>query len=116
MSAATYNILAEQGATFALSLLYTDVAGDPIDLTGYTAEMHVRLKASTVSTITELSTGDSTITLGGAAGTILLAIDAATTETFTAGKYVYDLELYNGAITTRLIEGTFTIKAEVTRI
>jgi hypothetical protein len=116
MSAATYNILAEQGATFALSLLYTDTAGDPIDLTTYTAEMHVRLKASTVSTITELSSGDSTITLGGAAGTILLAIDAATTETFTAGKYVYDLELYNGAVVTRLIEGTFTIKAEVTRI
>lgn len=116
MSAATYNILAEQGATFALNLLYNDSAGDPIDLTTYTAAMHVRLKASTVTTVLELSTGDSTITLGGAAGTILLAIDAATMETFTAGKYVYDLELYNGAITTRLIEGTFTIKAEVTRI
>lgn len=116
MSAATYNILAEQGATFALNLLYNDTAGDPIDLTTCTAAMQVRLKASTVSTITELSSGDSTITLGGAAGTILLAIDAATMETFAAGKYVYDLELYNGAITTRLIEGTFTIKAEVTRI
>jgi hypothetical protein len=116
MSAATYNILAEQGATFALSLLYNDTAGDPIDLTGYTAAMHVRLKASTVSTITELSSGDSTITLGGAAGTILLAIDAATTETFTGGKYVYDLELYNGAIVTRLIQGSFTVSAEVTRI
>jgi len=116
MSAATYNILAEQGATFVLTLLYTDVAGDPIDLTTYTAAMQVRLKAATVTTILELNTGDSSITLGGAAGTILLAIDAATMVGLPAGKYVYDLELYNGAITTRLIQGSFTISAEVTRI
>ena len=116
MAAGTYNILAEQGATFTRTILYTDSAGDPIDLTGYTAAMQVRLKASTVSTITELSTGDSTITLGGAAGTIIMNLDAATMVGLTAGKYVYDLELYNGAVVTRLIEGSFTIKAEVTRV
>jgi hypothetical protein len=116
MSAATYNILAEQGATFALNLLYTDVAGDPIDLTGYTAEMMVRPKASSATVILVLSTVGTFIVLGGAAGTILLTVDAASMEDLPAGKYVYDLELYNGAITTRLIEGTFTIKAEVTRI
>ena len=80
MPAGTYNILAEQGATFTRTILYTDSAGDPIDLTGFTAAMHIRLKASTVSTITELSTGDSTLVLGGADGTIVMDLDAATME------------------------------------
>ena len=116
MSAATYNILAEQGATFTRSMLYTDIAGAPIDLTGYTATMQVRLKASSPTVIIELSTTNSKLTLGGTAGTIVQSIDAATMITLAAGKYVYDLELYNGAITTRLIQGSFTISAEVTRI
>ena len=44
-----------------------------------------------------------------------LLVDAATTEALTPGKYFYDLELYTGATVIRLIEGSFTVKAEVTR-
>jgi hypothetical protein len=33
----------------------------------------------------------------------------------SAGDYVYDLELINGATVTRLVQGTFTVNAEVTR-
>jgi hypothetical protein len=29
--------------------------------------------------------------------------------------YVYDLELVSGGVVTRLIQGTFTVNAEVTR-
>jgi hypothetical protein len=36
-------------------------------------------------------------------------------EAIAPGKYYYDLELYNGSTVIRLIEGTFTVKAEVTR-
>lgn len=116
MSAGTYNILAEQGATFTRSILYTDAASAPIDLTGHTAAMQVRSTASSGTVILALTTENSRLTLGGAAGTILLSIDAATMVGLPAGKYVYDLELYNGAIVTRLIQGSFTISAEVTRI
>lgn len=115
MSAGTYNILAEQGATFIRTVLYTDSAGDPIDLTGFTAAMQVRSTASSGTVILALTTENSRLTLGGAAGTIDVLVSAADMTALTPGKYVYDLELYNGAEVTRLIEGSFTVKAEVTR-
>lgn len=115
MSAGTYNILAEQGATFIRTVLYTDSAGDPIDLTGFTAAMQIRSTASSGTVILELTTENTRITLGDAAGTVILSINASTMISFTPGKFVYDLELYNGAEVTRLIEGSFTVKAEVTR-
>lgn len=116
MPAATYNINAEQGATFLQTVLYTDAADAPIDLTSYTACMHVRDGVANASTIVTLTTENGRITLGGAAGTIELTITAADMTDLVAGKYVYDLELYGpDDLIIRLIEGKFTIKAEVTR-
>jgi len=115
MAAKTYNISAEQGATFERSILYTDIAGTPIDLTGFTAAMQVRDKAETSVFVLELTTGNSMIALGGALGTIVLTVAAANMINVPAGRFVYDLELYDGANTKRLIEGSFNVKAEVTR-
>jgi microcompartment protein CcmL/EutN len=49
-------------------------------------------------------------------GTVRLKVDAATTAALTAGDYVYDLEITapNGDVT-RLVEGKFKVKPEVTR-
>ena len=116
MPAGTYNFLAEQGATLARTILYTDADEVETDLTGFTAAMQVRPTAASATVILELTTENSRITLGGAAGTVDLLVDAATTEALTPGKYFYDLELYTGSTVIRLIEGTFTVKAEVTRI
>jgi len=115
MAAQTYNISAEQGATLVRSILYTNIAGTPIDLTGFTAAMQVRDKAETSAFVLELTTGNSMIALGGALGTIVLTVTASDMINVPAGRFVYDLELYNGAITKRLIEGNFNVKAEVTR-
>jgi hypothetical protein len=116
MPAATYNIIAEQGATFSQTILYTDASETPIDLTNYTAEMHVRTAVASAGTIIELSTGDSSIILDGVNGTIELAITATDMSDLAAGKYFYDLELYGeNDLIVRLIEGRFTVKAEVTR-
>jgi hypothetical protein len=116
MPAATYNIIAEQGATFSQTILYTDASETPIDLTNYTAEMHVRTTVASASTIIELSTSDSSIILDGVNGTIELAITATAMSDIPAAKYYYDLELYGeNDLIVRLIEGRFTVKAEVTR-
>jgi hypothetical protein len=78
--------------------------------------MHVRTAASAPTTIVELTTENSRITLGGAAGTITLTISSADTTVLTPGKYVYDLELVSGGgVVSRIIEGNFVVKAEVTR-
>ena len=111
--AGTYNIICDQGATFQRQITWNDTNGDPVDLTGYTARMQVRPTTDSTTLTLELTTGNNRITLGGAAGTIELLV-AASVMTM-AGDFVYDLELVSGTIVTRLVEGFFTVRAEVTR-
>lgn len=114
--AGLYNITCDQGATFSRTLTWTNSAKTPYNLTGYTARMHVRETVASASTIVELTTANSRISLGGAAGTVTLTISAADTANLTPGKYVYDLELVSGGgVVSRIIEGNFVVKAEVTR-
>lgn len=114
--AGLYNITCDQGATFSRTLTWTDPAKNPRNLTGYTARMHVRTTADATTTLIELTTANSRISLGGTAGTITLTISATDTAALTPGKYVYDLELVSGGgVVDRLIEGNFVVKAEVTR-
>jgi len=115
MPAGTYNFLAEQGATLERTILYTDADEVETDLTGFTAAMQVRPTVGSATVILELTTENSRLTLGGAAGTIDVLVSAADMTVLTPGKYFYDLELYTGSIVIRLIEGTFVVKAEVTR-
>lgn len=111
-----YNISCDQGATFSRSITWTDSARKPYNLTGYTARMHVRSTVTSNTTAITLTTENSRIALGGAAGTVTLTIAATDTAGLTAGLYVYDLELVSSAnVVTRLIEGNFNVKAEVTR-
>lgn len=112
---ATLNLTFPQGATWSLALTWNDDGGDPINLTGYTARMHVRKSYDAATTVVALTSG-SGITLGGAAGTITLSVSATTTGGVPASTYVYDLELESGGgQVTRLVEGTLTVTPEVTR-
>ena len=115
MSATTYDILIEQGATYSQVITYKE-SGVAINLNGYTARMQVRATLESASTLVELTTANSRIALGGAAGTITLTISATDTEALTAGRGVYDLELVSGSgIVTRLLQGVATISRNVTR-
>ena len=105
----------EQGATFSWVFTLKDNNGVVVDLTGYTARMHVRVTAATASTIIELTTANSRIVLGGTDGTITLALTATETAALTAGSYVYDLELLSGSSVQRLLEGDFVVTSEVTK-
>jgi hypothetical protein len=107
-------ILIEQGATWEAVLTWK-INGTPVNLTGYSARMQARESHEATTTVISLASG-SGITLGGALGTIALAMSAAATALLTAGKYVYDLELVSaGGEVTRLVEGTLIVTAEVTR-
>ena len=115
MAATTYDILIEQGATYSQVVTYKE-SGAAVNLTGYTARMQVRATLESASTLVELTTANSRIALGGAAGTITLTISATDTEALTAGRGVYDLELVSGSgIVTRLLQGVATISRNVTR-
>lgn len=111
------NLECYQGASFDYSLTW-QTGGAAVNLTGYSARMQVRDTHDGSTAIVSLTSG-SGITLGGTAGTILLAMNATTTAALDgtpSGQYVYDLELESGAgYVTRLVEGMFTIHPEVTR-
>ena len=111
----TYDINVEQGATFSLQITYKDPSNQPINLTGYTARMDVRTKVKATTETIELTTENGRIALGGVLGTVTLSLTAAETAAIASGKYVYDLELVNGAAVIRLIEGSFIVSPEVTR-
>jgi hypothetical protein len=113
--AGTYNILADQGATFTRVITWTNSAGSPVNLTGYTARMSLRTTYTDTTVALSLTTENGRITLGGALGTITLNVDAATMATLAAKSYVYDLELVNGVNVTRLLQGSFANSPEVTR-
>ena len=110
-----------QGATFDQTLFYeTGEPSTPVNLAGYTAKMHIRSKPESKAVILELSTqaGNNRITLnyGSQNGAIRLFISATdTAQLSVCDKAVYDLELYNGSVTTRILQGNVIISPEVTR-
>ena len=109
------NLTLSQGATWNVSMTYTNADGDPIDLTTYSARMQARTSYEAANAILDLSDGDGII-LGGTAGGVTISVSAGTTATIPAAQYVYDLELVSASNeVTRLIEGTLIVTPEVTR-
>jgi len=108
------NLTFPQGATWDLSITYTDGDGDPIDLTDYSARMQVRQSYTSTDTVLDLTDG-SGITLGGTAGTIDVQVGATATAGVAALQYVYDLEVEESSVVTRVVQGSLTVTPEVTR-
>ena len=115
MVATNLNLTIEQGATFTYQLIWKDEDSNPIDLTGYTAEMQVRQPLDSSTKLLELTTSNGGITLGSTAGTVNLLYEAGSTALLTFDKAVYDLELTSGTEITRLVSGQITNSKEVTR-
>jgi len=115
MAAGNYTFFAEQGATLERVITYTDSLDAIINITSYTAKMQVRTTAASATVILEL-TDTAGITINGSAGTLTLLVSASTMSAIAANTYVYDLEITAPSTkVTRLIEGKFIVKAEVTR-
>jgi len=109
-----YNFNIDQGATFTTSILYKDSEGAAVNLTGYGARMQIRRNIADTEYVLSL-TDSSGLTITANEGKIGILITAAQTTLIPAGGYFYDLEIYAGAVVTRLIEGKALVSAEVTR-
>lgn len=117
MTAGIYNLTIEQGANFSRTITWLDADGIELDLSDYMARAQFRTSHTASTTVFELTTENSGIVLGGAAGTIALVSSAASTAVLTAPSYgVWDLELIDASgNVTRLLEGRYSITPEVTR-
>ena len=110
-----YNIVADQAATYELAITWLDPSGNPVNLTGYSARMQVRLGYAEPNAVIDISSDTSNIVLGGTAGTIHITVPAVDMGFLKAPQtYVYDLRLQNGPTVTRLIEGAFQVVPAVT--
>ena len=109
---AKYNLICEQATTF--NLQFTIQTGSTLwNLTGYTATMTIRPFVGANTTTLVLTDGDG-ITLGGAAGTVIVNIDSSVTANLSPSRYSYDFVLDSGTVVTRILEGKFTVTGGVT--
>ena len=111
MTAGKYNVKIECGATFSKTVVWNRNDA-PVNLTTYTARMHIRPCAGSSILLLSLTTENGRISLN-ASGQILLTIAASVTETLEPGFYFYDLELVNSDVVTRLLEGSAEVIGEV---
>jgi hypothetical protein len=106
-----------QGATFS-KVIKLSAAGVPMNITGYTFRMQVRQSKSPTSPIlVELTTANNGIITTNPAtlGEITLLLSATATASLNFPSSFYDLEMVNGSVVTRLIEGSITLSKEVTQ-
>lgn len=116
MSAGFYHFIIEQGATFKHTLTLKDSADALINLTGYSAEMDLRKNQDDTTEVATLTVANNRLTLGGAAGTVVLQISATDTTNLAPGDGVYDFELTDSnGVVDRILEGTYSIRGNVSR-
>lgn len=141
MASAYYDINAQQNSTFNFHLEYYDDNGNPINLSGYTARLHVR--PSTGSSVKYLDISTSGVTGGGLTGEwtgtggisgsggiylntgetggagfvggMLITADATTMGNVRAGSWKYSLDLTLGVTTEELMNGQFVVSPKATR-
>jgi len=98
----------DQGTNFSSEIELNNQDGDPLDVTNMTARGQIR-KHYTSSIATDF-------TCDLANGMLIISLSAEQTQTLLAGRYVYDIELVDGANNVhRLFEGVVTVTPEVTR-
>lgn len=108
--AGSYNIVAEQGATFYFNFR-VEIGGVPWNLGDYSLRMQVR--ESTVSSTTLLNITEADLTTDGH---VSIQVPATTMNNIPEGRWVYDLELESSTgEVTRLLEGRFIVSPQVTQ-
>jgi hypothetical protein len=133
MASGKYSFIVEQGATTDFQIVYKDSDGVAVDLSGYTAAMQLRdskggstlyttLTSSLGDTYTKtsgsafLSLSGSNLTTDQVSGSIGVYIGHGVTNDFSFNEAYYDIEITNGQIRTRLLEGAIKLTKQVTTV
>ncbi|MDO9711038.1 hypothetical protein [Paracraurococcus lichenis] len=113
-----YDLTIIQGDTFTWQGKICDEENEvltPVDLTGYTAAMHIRHRITDAVPLITLTTENGRIILGGTEGTITLMIADEDTATLPPCRAVYDLKLAVSGGVFRFMGGACFIEGSVTR-
>lgn len=104
------HLVIDQGTTYSTDLNLTDDNGDPLNLSGYTANSLIK-KWYTSSNFIAFNTS-----INASAGIVTLYLSANTTTNMTPGRYVYDVDItesVSGAVS-RVVEGIITVTPSAT--
>ena len=116
MSAGRHDIEIEQGSDFVLNILYQDTNDDVLDLSTYTARMHLRESSDSSSTLIELTNGNGRITLGQSDPNIILELTAGDTASLDFDYAFYDLEVVSSSATvSKVLRGSVKLIREFTK-
>jgi hypothetical protein len=109
MPALKYDLIVDQGADYAVTFPVLDGAGQPVDVTGWSASGQIRAGYASATVLHTLAP-----TLGS--GGLALRIPAATSAAWAFRLGRYDIELVApDATVTRLVEGSVVVRPEITR-
>jgi len=121
MAAGIYNFTIEQGTTFRRVFKYKDTNGNPIDLSSITSlRMQIRESINSPNIISEFTSASGQFIISSSVGSsdkdqFTLTIPSLTSSNYTFDRAVYDIELEDNGITTRLLQGKIKLSKEVTR-
>lgn len=87
----------------------------PKSLSGYTAQMQIREKITSVDPILELTTENGGILINDGLKTITITMTAEQTRLLSFKTAVYSLELIKGVTITSLTKGNLVLETEITR-
>lgn len=104
------NLVIDQGSTFSTDLTLTDENGDPLSLSGYTANSQIRRWYTSTNASATFTTSINTTS-----AVITLSLTANQTSNLVSGRYVYDVEIGDGSEISRIVEGIVTVTPQVTR-
>ena len=94
-----------QGATMRLALVWEQPAGTPVNLTGWSARLQIRINRNS-PVLFEMSTANGRITLGTNDGHIDLNASASETDVLDFSSAMYDLDMISpGNEVTTLLSG-----------
>jgi len=117
-----HDLIVDQGATVHQVFTIKNSARRIISLAGYSARMQVRRwdrvnRDPALVAAAEYTTENGYLTINGVAGTVTLLIPPADMAEYEPDSYVYDIEVEtaDAGDTTRIIQGKFIVRAEVTK-
>jgi hypothetical protein len=109
------NLRMNQGSRFEVGI---DVIenGAAKNLTGYTARMQIRASKESTTVLADYTTANGALSVNALAGRVTIVVLSTTTDAYTWGDAVYDLEIVDGANdATRILEGKISLNKQVTR-
>jgi hypothetical protein len=119
-AAATWNIVCDQGKTFIRTIQYGSIVSNtfvPFDNTSWDARMQLRTTYTSEDVVVDLSSTAGDIFLSGETGEVTITISSDIMANLL-GKYVYDLELYQGSnpeIVRSPVRGEIIVRPETTK-